>query len=134
MVDNNWLGQKTRQGFYKKIDKGLIHSLDLETMEYKPMKKNKYAAFSIAKENTYLSDRLHSIVRVDDVAGKFLWTCFAKSLAYSANLLGTIADDVVSIDDAMKGGFGWDLGPFEVLDAIGPVSYTHLTLPTIYSV
>ena len=119
MVDNNWLGQKTKQGFYKKIDKGVIHSLDLDSMDYKPMKKKKYAAFSIAKENIYLSDRLNSVVRVDDLAGEFLWTCFAKSLAYSANLLGEIADDVLSIDNAMKGGFGWELGPFEVLDAIG---------------
>ena len=113
------MGQKTKQGFYKKVDKGVIHSLDLESMEYKPMKKKKYAAFSIAKENTYLVDRLNSVVRVDDVAGEFLWVCFAKSLAYSANLLGVIADDILSIDNAMKGGFGWELGPFEVLDAIG---------------
>ena len=119
MTENKWLGQKTKQGFYKKVDKGVIHSLDLESMEYKPMHKKKYAAFSIAKENTFLEDRLNSIVRVDDVAGEFLWSCFAKSLAYSANLLGEIADDVLSIDNAMKGGFGWELGPFEVLDAIG---------------
>lgn len=119
MTENKWLGQKTKQGFYKKVDKGVIHSLDLESMEYKPMHKKKYAAFSIAKENTYLEDRLNSIVRVDDVAGEFLWSCFARSLAYSANLLGEIADDVLSIDNAMKGGFGWELGPFEVLDAIG---------------
>ena len=66
-----------------------------------------------------MEDRLNAVVRVDDVAGEFLWVCFAKSLAYSANLLGTIADDVISIDNAMKGGFGWELGPFEVLDAIG---------------
>ena len=119
MTENKWLGQKTKQGFYKKVDKGVIHSLDLESMEYKPMHKKKYAAFSIAKENTFLEDRLNSIVRVDDLAGEFLWSCFAKSLAYSANLLGEIADDVLSIDNAMKGGFGWELGPFEVLDAIG---------------
>ena len=119
MTENKWLGQKTKQGFYKKVDKGVIHSLDLESMEYKPMHKKKYAAFSIAKENTYLEDRLNSIVRVDDIAGEFLWSCFAKSLAYSANLLGEIADDVLSIDNAMKGGFGWELGPFEILDAIG---------------
>ena len=119
MIDNKWLGQKTKQGFYKKVDKGVIHSLDLESMEYKPMKKKKYAAFSIAKENTYLVDRINSVVRVDDVAGEFLWVCFAKSLAYSANLLGVIADDILSIDNAMKGGFGWELGPFEALDAIG---------------
>ena len=64
-----------------KVDKGVIHSLDLDSMDYKPMKKKKYAAFSIAKENIYLSDRLNSVVRVDDLAGEFLWTCFAKSLA-----------------------------------------------------
>ncbi len=119
MVDNNWLGQKSKQGFYKKIDKGVIHSLDLKTLEYKPMKKKRYGAFAIAKENTYLRDRLYAVVRSDDVAGEFLWTCFARSLSYSANLLGEIADDVMSIDDAMKGGFGWEMGPFEVLDAIG---------------
>ena len=119
MVENNWLGQKTKQGFYKKIDKGVIHSLDFKTLEYTPMNKKKYAAFAIGKENTYLRDRLNAVVRSDDIAGEFLWKCFARSLAYSANLLGEIADDVMSIDDAMKGGFGWELGPFEVLDAIG---------------
>ena len=119
MVANKWLGQKTKQGFYKKIDKGVIHSLDLKTLEYSAMKKKRYAAFTIAKENTYLRDRLNAVVRSDDVAGEFLWKCFARSLAYSANLLGSIADDVMSIDNAMKGGFGWEMGPFEVLDAIG---------------
>tara|TARA_B100000941_G_scaffold290916_1_gene275950 strand:- start:5388 stop:7733 length:2346 start_codon:yes stop_codon:yes gene_type:complete len=119
MIENKWLGQKTKQGFYKKIKKGVIHSLDLNTLEYTPMKKKKYSAFAIAKENTYLVDRLSSVVRVDDVAGNFLWKCFARSLAYAANLLGEISDDIVSIDNAMKGGFGWDLGPFEVIDAIG---------------
>ena len=119
MIENKWLGQKTEQGFYKKIEKGVIHSLDLNTVEYKPMKKKKYSAFAIAKENTYLADRLSSVVRVNDVAGNFLWKCFARSLAYAANLLGEISDDIVSIDNAMRGGFGWDLGPFEVIDAIG---------------
>lgn len=119
MIDNEWLGQKTNQGFYKKIEKGVIYSLDLNTLEYKPMEKKKYSAFAIAKENTYLVDRLSSVVRVDDVAGNFLWKCFARSLSYAANLLGEISDDIVSIDNAMKSGFGWDLGPFEVIDAIG---------------
>ena len=119
MIENKWLGQKAKQGFYKKIEKGVIYSLDLNTLEYKPMKKKKYSAFAIAKENTYLVDRLSSVVRVNDVAGNFLWKCFARSLAYAANLLGEISDDIVSIDNAMKGGFGWELGPFEVIDAIG---------------
>ena len=119
MLDNKWLGQKSKQGFYKKIDKGVIHSLNLETLEYTPMKKNKYDAFALAKERTHLKDRLNVIVRSDDIAGEFLWNCFSRTLCYAASLLGEIADDVVSVDNAMKWGFGWDLGPFEVLDAIG---------------
>ena len=119
MVENNWLGQKSKQGFYKKIDKGIIHSIDLETLEYKPMNKKRYSAFSLAKEKTYLRDRLHTIVRSDDIAGNFLWTVMSKSLLYAANNIGIIADDILSIDNALKWGFGWELGPFEVLDAIG---------------
>ena len=119
MINNKWLGQKTKQGFYKKIDKGVIHSIDLDTLEYKPMKKKKYAAFALAKEKTYLRDRLYTIVRSDDVAGEFLWSVISKSLIYAANNIGSIADDIVSIDNALKWGFGWELGPFEVLDAIG---------------
>ena len=119
MIENNWLGQKTKQGFYKKIDKGIIHSLNLEKLEYTPMIKKRYAAFALAKEKTYLKDRLYAIVRSDDIAGEFLWKTFSRTLIYSANLVGTIANDVFSIDRAMKWGFGWELGPFEVLDAIG---------------
>ena len=119
MLDNNWLGQKTKQGFYKKIDKGVIHSIDLEALDYKPMNMKKYAAFALAKEKTYLRDRLHTIVRCDDVAGEFLWSVMSKSLLYAANNIGSIADDIVSVDNALKWGFGWELGPFEVLDAIG---------------
>ena len=119
MVSNKWLGQKSGQGFYKKVDKGIIHSLNLKTLEYEPMNKKRHAAFTLAKEKTYLRDRLNAIVRSDDVAGEFLWKTFSRTLIYSANLVGVIADDVYSIDRAMKWGFGWELGPFEVLDAIG---------------
>ena len=119
MIENNWLGQKSGQGFYKKIDKGIIHSIDLETLEYSPMSKKRYAAIALAKEKTYLSDRLNAIVRSDDTAGEFLWKTMEKSLQYAAFNLGEIADDIVSIDNALKWGFGWDLGPFEILDCIG---------------
>ena len=119
MLKNKWLGQKTKQGFYKKVDKGVIHSIDLETLQYKPMNKKKYGAFALAKEKTYLKDRVHTIVRSDDIAGDFLWKIISKSLLYAANNVGSIADDIVAIDNALKWGFGWELGPFEVLDAIG---------------
>ena len=91
MLDNNWLGQKTKQGFYKKIDKGVIHSLDLTTLEYTPMNKKRYDAFALAKERTYLKDRLNVIVRSDDVAGDFLWNCFSRTLCYASDLVGEIA-------------------------------------------
>ena len=123
MVDKKWLGQKTKQGFYKKIEKGVIHSLDLETLEYKPMQKKRFAAITLAKEKTYLRDRLQTIVQSDDIAGEFLWKTFSRTLMYAANLLGEIADDIYSIDRAMKWGFGWELGPFEILDAIGLDSF-----------
>ena len=123
MVDNKWLGQKTKQGFYKKIDKGVIHSLDLNTLEYKPMKKKKFSAITLAKEKTYLRDRLKAILQSDDIAGEFLWKTFSRTLLYAADLVGEIADDICSIDRAMKLGFGWELGPFEVLDAIGLESF-----------
>ena len=125
MLDNKWLGQKTKQGFYKKIDKGVIHSLDLETLEYSKMSKKRYDAFALAKERTFLRDRLSVIVKSDDIAGQFLWNCFSRTICYAADLLGEIADDVVSIDNAMKWGFGWDLGPFEVLDAIDFNYFVH---------
>ena len=119
MLDQKWLGQKTGQGFYKKIDKGVIHSINLETMEYGPMNKNRYDAIALAKEKTYLNDKINAIVRSDDVAGEFLWSTISKSLLYSANIGMKISDDIVSVDSALKWGFGWELGPFEVLDAIG---------------
>ena len=119
MIDNKWLGQKTKQGFYKKIDKGVIYSLDLKTMKYNPIKKKKYAAFALAKEKTYVRDRIKAIINSDDTAGEFLWKTFSRTLMYAANLVGEIANDIYSIDNAMKWGFGWEIGPFEVLDAIG---------------
>ena len=111
--------KKQKQGFYKKIEKGVIHSLDLDTLEYTPMRKKRFAAITLAKEKTYLRDRLKAIVQSDDIAGEFLWKTFSRTLLYAANLVGEIADNIYSIDRAMKWGFGWELGPFEILDAIG---------------
>jgi len=121
MVDNEWLGQKSKQGFYKKIDKGVIHSIDLDTLEYTPQNKKRYPGVRLAKEHFQLKDRLKALVNSDDPAGAFVWEVTAKALLYSANRLGEIADDIVNIDRAMRWGFGWELGPFEAWDAIGLV-------------
>ncbi|HJM84818.1 MAG TPA: 3-hydroxyacyl-CoA dehydrogenase NAD-binding domain-containing protein, partial [Candidatus Marinimicrobia bacterium] len=119
MVDNEWLGQKSKQGFYKKIDKGVIHSIDLNTLEYTPQNKKRYAGVRLAKENVQLKDRLKALAYSDDPAGEFVWEVTAKALLYASNCLGEIADDIVNIDRAMRWGFGWELGPFEAWDAIG---------------
>ena len=123
MIENKNLGQKSGAGFYKKIEKGVIHSLDFNTMEYSPMNKKRYGSIRIAKESTELDIRLKSLVNVDDPCGNFIWESLSETLLYAASLNGEISDDIVSIDCAMKWGFGWDLGPFEVWDALG-LDYT----------
>ena len=119
MLKNDWLGQKSRQGFYKKIDKGVIHSLDLENLEYKPQNKKRYTGVKLAREHVNMVDRFNALVYSDDAAGKLIWEITAKTLIYSANRLGEVADDIVNIDRAMKWGFGWDVGPFELWDNMG---------------
>ena len=119
MVDNGWLGQKSKQGFYKKIEKGVIHSIDLETLEYSPQTKKRYPGIGLAKENTQVGDKIKALVNSDDTAGQFIWEVTSKALLYSASRLGEIADDIVNIDRAMRWGFGWEMGPFEIWDAIG---------------
>ena len=119
MIDNGWLGQKTKQGFYKKIDKGVIHSLDFDTMEYSPQSKKRYSGIGLARENTNLLSKISALVDSPDVAGEFTWEVFSQTLLYAAYLNGEIADDIVSIDNALKWGFGWELGPFQVWDALG---------------
>ncbi len=119
MLDKGWLGQKTKQGFYKKVDRKNILALNLETLEYEPSVKKKFDAIRVSKNETYLPGKLKSIVKIDDVAGKFLWELHAGILIYSANRLPEISDDIVNIDNAMKWGFGWEMGPFEIWDAFG---------------
>ena len=119
MIDNGWLGQKSKQGFYKKIDKGVIHSLDFETMNYTPQNKKRYKGVGLARENTNINSKLRALVNSEDIAGEFTWEVFSKTLLYASYLVGEISDDIVSIDNALKWGFGWDVGPFEVWDALG---------------
>ncbi|PRZ14813.1 3-hydroxyacyl-CoA dehydrogenase [Laceyella sediminis] len=124
MVEKKWLGEKTGQGFYKKVktESGKeIHALDLATMEYRPRKKLKTRSLEQAKKAKSLPEQLQALVYADDVAGKLAWTITKKVLLYSAKRLEEIAGDIVSVDQAMKWGFNWDLGPFETWDAIGLV-------------
>ena len=118
MIENKWLGQKAKQGFYKKVGKDIMY-LDYQTMEYKESPKVKYPSVEAAKQIENLPKRISSIAYASDPGAKFVWESTIATLIYSANRIPEISDDIVSIDNAMKWGFGWDIGPFEIWDALG---------------
>jgi 3-hydroxyacyl-CoA dehydrogenase len=118
MIENGWLGAKTKQGFYVKKDREILE-LDPETFEYSKAKKMKTPSIEIAKQQKGLANRVKTLVYAKDRTGEILWNIMAPTLRYSAELHGEIADDIVAIDNAMKWGFGWQQGPFEIWDAIG---------------
>lgn len=118
MMNNQWLGSKTKQGFYKKVDKDIL-SLDLNTMEYRPNKKASFATLELTKTIDKPIDRFKVLVKGKDKAGEFYRKNFAAMFAYVSNRIPEISDELYKIDDAMKAGFGWENGPFEIWDAIG---------------
>ena len=118
MVENKWLGAKTKKGFYEKQGKEILE-LNYETFEFEPVKKLKTPSIEMAKQQRGLANRVKTVVYAEDRTGELLWNIFAPTLVYSAQLHGEIADDIVAIDNAMKWGFGWQQGPFETWDAIG---------------
>lgn len=123
MVENKWLGSKTEQGFFKKVKlqngKSEIHSLDLKTLEYKPSQKVKFATLEAAKPIDQLRERVKLLFSGKDKAGEFYKASFLSLFQYVSNRIPEISDDIYKIDDAMKAGFGWELGPFEYWDALG---------------
>ncbi len=122
MVQNRLLGDKAGAGFYKKVktEKGSeLLALDYHTLEYRPKANVRFASLEAAKSAQSLKDKLRTLLYAQDPAGEFAWSITKKVLLYSAYNIPEIADDLVSIDQAMKWGFNWDLGPFELWDAIG---------------
>ncbi|RZJ65977.1 MAG: 3-hydroxyacyl-CoA dehydrogenase/enoyl-CoA hydratase family protein [Flavobacterium sp.] len=118
MMENKWLGSKTGQGFYKKVDKDIL-SLDLDTLEYRAAKKASFATLELTKTIDKPIDRFKVLITGKDKAGEFYRKNFAGMFAYVSNRIPEITDDLYKIDDAMKAGFGWENGPFEIWDAIG---------------
>ncbi|WP_330948931.1 3-hydroxyacyl-CoA dehydrogenase/enoyl-CoA hydratase family protein [Virgibacillus sp. MG-45] len=123
MQDKGWLGAKTGKGFFLKqkgAEGSVILELNPETMEYEARGKLHTAATEMAKQQKGTRRKMKALINAEgDRAGDLVWSILKPVLLYSAELVGTIADDIVAIDQAMKWGFGWEMGPFESWDAIG---------------
>ena len=118
MMENKWLGSKSGQGFYKKEGKEIL-TLDLDTLEYRSAKKASFATLELTKTIDKPINRFKVLITGKDKAGEFYRKDFGGMFAYVANRIPEISDDVYKIDDAMKAGFGWENGPFEIWDAVG---------------
>jgi 3-hydroxyacyl-CoA dehydrogenase len=123
MVDNKMLGSKTKAGFFKKVKgedgKSEIVSLNLDTMEYGPRVKAKFQSLELAKSEEDLGKRTKMLFNAKDKAGDFYRAHFLSLMAYVTNRVPEISDEVYRLDDALKAGFGYEMGPFETWDAIG---------------
>lgn len=123
MLSRKLLGDKTKGGFYKKVKsadgKTEILELDLTTFEYKPQEKTKFSSIEAAKSIEDLPTRIRSLVWGKDRVGEFLWKTMSRTFRYAANRIPEIADSIVDIDNAIKWGFGWEIGVFETWDAVG---------------
>jgi len=123
MLEKNFLGDKTGGGFYKKSrdaeGKRVILELDLNTFEYKPQEKTKFPSLDAAKAVEDIPKRVKTLVWGEDKVGQFLWKTGSRISRYAANRIPEIADTIVEIDNALKWGFGWEIGVFEAWDAIG---------------
>jgi 3-hydroxyacyl-CoA dehydrogenase len=128
MAKRGWLGDKTGQGFYKKVkgegEKEIL-TLDVNTMEYRPRQKARFASLEMGKAIEDTRERLRALLgpvlegQKGDKAQQFLWGGISETCLYAARRVPEISDNVVDVDRAMRWGFGWELGPFEIMDAIG---------------
>ncbi len=124
MLERKWLGDKTKGGFYRKTKKpdgqSEIMAIDWKTLEYRPSRRAKFPALEMAKTVDSLPERINTLLAPSkDKANIFLWSALSDLWTYSANRIGEVADSVVEIDRAMKLGFNWEMGPFELWDAAG---------------
>ena len=122
MSENKWLGDKTKQGFYKKSKdangKRVIEALNLNTMEYAPKKRAKFGTIAVAKQEDDFLKRLKILVKGKDKAGEFYRKSFYSSFAYVSHRIPEITDELYKIDRALCAGFGWKIGPFQMWDAL----------------
>jgi 3-hydroxyacyl-CoA dehydrogenase len=123
LVKRGWTGNKAGQGFYKKSrgegGKSEYQVLDYKTLEYHPAQKFSTPSIEAARQLATPAERIRALIYNDDRVGQFLWKTTSQNLIYAANRIPEIADDIVNIDNAVKWGFNFELGTFELWDAIG---------------
>ncbi|HXJ17057.1 MAG TPA: 3-hydroxyacyl-CoA dehydrogenase NAD-binding domain-containing protein, partial [Candidatus Polarisedimenticolia bacterium] len=128
MIARKWLGEKTGGGFYQRIKKGgeaEILTLDWQKLEYRPRQKAKFGSIEAARPIEDTRERLRALLtpalegKGGDKATRFLWASFGETFLYAARRIPEIANRIVDVDRAMRWGFGWELGPFEMWDALG---------------
>ncbi|CAI8301614.1 MAG: putative 3-hydroxyacyl-CoA dehydrogenase [Flavobacterium sp. SCGC AAA160-P02] len=123
MMENKWLGSKTKQGFYKMTKdangKREILSLDLNTLEYRKKIRPKFQTLELTKSIDNVTERFKVLVSGKDKAGEFYRKSLAAMFAYVQNRIPEISDEIYRIDDGLRAGFGWEHGPFQIWDAVG---------------
>ncbi len=122
MIEKNWLGNKTGQGFYKRIKSEAGKeklALDYKTLEYRPAQKVKYPSLDAAKAASNATAKAKALIYAEDRAGQLAWKITSESLLYAARRIPEIADDIYNVDNAVKWGFNYEAGPFESWDALG---------------
>jgi 3-hydroxyacyl-CoA dehydrogenase len=120
MLERGWLGEKRAQGFYKRVGPAKeIHAIHLQTLEYHPAQKVRFPAADAVRNVEDLGERLRTLVAGDDRVGNFLWPLCRDWFVYSTQMVPEISDRIVEIDRAMRWGFAFELGPFELWDALG---------------
>ena len=119
LVKRGWVGAKAGQGFYKKAPDGEILTLDPSTMEYRPQQGARLPSLDAARNIEDVGERIRTLVNSDDKVGRFLRATLVPTLEYAERVAPQIAHDRVDIDNAMRWGFGWELGPLETLQQLG---------------
>jgi 3-hydroxyacyl-CoA dehydrogenase len=134
MLECKWLGNKTGQGFYKRVDTKegrQFWALDLETLEYQPPTRPRFESVGKHRDVEDVGERIKRLCaeawgerrpadsQTHDRAGRFIWNIISFGLNYAASIVPEVADDILSIDNASKWGYGWELGPFEIWDTLG---------------
>lgn len=119
LIEKGNLGQKTKSGFYRKDDKGNILVLDLDNRKYRPIGKIEIGLDNNIIKNEDIGQQINALIKLDSKYGKFFWEILSRMLLYCANRIPEVSDSYKDIDNAMKWGFGWKFGPFEIWDMIG---------------